>query len=488
MTEVSRPIIQGGMGIGVSDWRLARAVAEAGQLGVVSGTGIGTVMARRLQDGDEGGHIRRALESFPDPQIARKILEDFFLPEGRPEGRGYRLNPMPNLASAMSILRLTVVGSFVEVFLAKEGGLGPIGINLMEKVQFSNLPGLYGAMLAGVDVVLMGAGIPREIPGALDAFSENKEVSIKAAVIGEVKGTAPQMRFDPNLVFPDLPKRMLRRPAFFAIVASATLAAHLARKSTGRVDGFVIEGPTAGGHNAPPRGPLRLGVTGEPIYSERDSVDYAALRALEIPFWLAGGYGSAEKLQEARALGAQGIQVGTAFAFCEESGLTARLRNAVIAQWARKPEGNGASIFTDPLASPTDFPFKVLPLEGTLSQPEVYGLRERRCDLGYLRQVVAAPDGGVIYRCPAEPVADYVRKGGKVEDTAGRKCLCNALMANIGLGQQREDSFLEPALLTAGDDLRALARFVPEGRDSYRASDVIAMILGASCGNTSMKC
>ena len=30
-------IIQGGMGVGVSGWRLARAVAERGHLGVVSG-------------------------------------------------------------------------------------------------------------------------------------------------------------------------------------------------------------------------------------------------------------------------------------------------------------------------------------------------------------------------------------------------------------------------------------------------------------------
>ena len=44
------PIIQGGMGVGISDWRLARAVSLRGQLGVVSGTALDTVMVRRLQD------------------------------------------------------------------------------------------------------------------------------------------------------------------------------------------------------------------------------------------------------------------------------------------------------------------------------------------------------------------------------------------------------------------------------------------------------
>ena len=47
-------IIQGGMGAGVSDWRLARAVSACGQLGVVSGTALDVIVARRLQAGDQG--------------------------------------------------------------------------------------------------------------------------------------------------------------------------------------------------------------------------------------------------------------------------------------------------------------------------------------------------------------------------------------------------------------------------------------------------
>ena len=42
-------IIQGGMGVAVSDWRLAGAVSSEGQLSVVSGTDIDTVLVRRLQ-------------------------------------------------------------------------------------------------------------------------------------------------------------------------------------------------------------------------------------------------------------------------------------------------------------------------------------------------------------------------------------------------------------------------------------------------------
>ena len=53
------PIIQGGMGIGVSGWRLARAVSQLGQLGVVSGTALDLLLTRQLQLGDTGGHLRR---------------------------------------------------------------------------------------------------------------------------------------------------------------------------------------------------------------------------------------------------------------------------------------------------------------------------------------------------------------------------------------------------------------------------------------------
>gem|GEM_PF-3146962 len=53
----------------------------------------------------------------------------------------------------------------------------------------------------------------------------------------------------------------MRRPYFLAIIASVTLA--LAKMAPGQVDGFVIEGPTAGGHNAPPRRHLQLDGRGQ---------------------------------------------------------------------------------------------------------------------------------------------------------------------------------------------------------------------------------
>ena len=62
-------LIQGGMGAAVSNWVLAKEVAETGHMGVVSGTALDTVVARRLQNGDPGGHMRQALEAIPYPDV-----------------------------------------------------------------------------------------------------------------------------------------------------------------------------------------------------------------------------------------------------------------------------------------------------------------------------------------------------------------------------------------------------------------------------------
>ena len=260
-----------------------------------------------------------------------------------------------------------------------------------------------------------------------------------------------------------------------AIIASTTVAAALLRKATGRIDGFVVEGHSAGGHNAPPRGRPQTSAEGEPLYGRRDEPDLAALAALGLPFWLAGSFGRPESIDTARRLGAVGVQVGTAFAYCEESGLAPELKAKVLALSTR----GEARVFTDPLASPTGFPFKVVQLPGTLSDPDVYERRTRTCDLGYLRHAYCRPDGTLGWRCPGEPVDDYERKGGESQETVGRKCVCNGLMANIGLGQIMNNGECEPALVTSGDDVATVAQFLAPGAHSYSASDVIRHLIGA---------
>jgi nitronate monooxygenase len=466
-------IIQGGMGVGVSNWSLANAVSKLGQLGVVSGTALDSVFVRRLADGDPGGHMRRGLDAFPFPEMAQRIWDDFYIPGGKPAGSPYPLMPMHQRRDLRKVVELCIVSNFVEVYLAREGHKNAVGINFLEKVQMPHLSSIYGAMLAGVGYVLMGAGIPLHIPGVLDAYAAQQPAEYRLAVTGAAQDADTAMRFDPA-DYIEGPLPVLYRPRFLAIVSSNTLATTMLRRASGRVDGLVIESPTAGGHNAPPRGKLLLNAAGEPVYGERDQVDLAGLRALGVPFWLAGGYGNAKSLRFALDEGATGVQVGTAFAFSRESGLRPDLKQSLIAQ---ATTGTG-EVFTDPVASPTGFPFKVALVQGTYSDPEIAAARTRVCDIGLLRESYATADGKIGYRCSAEPVANYVAKGGRAEDTVGRKCLCNALLANIGLAQVRKgDLAEEPPLITVGDDLNTVAQFLAPGENSYGAADVVASLL-----------
>lgn len=460
-------VIQGGMGVAVSGWRLASAVAATGQLGVVSGTAIAVVVARRLMDGDPGGHVRRALARLPLPGVAERIVDRYFIDGGKPPQAPYRAVPTPVWAPKAAFVELTVAANFVEVHLAKDGHDGPVGINYLHKVQLPTLPSLYGAMLAEVDWVLMGAGIPREIPAVLDRLAAGRATAVRLA--GDGLDGDRQLTFDPNDLAGGGPQE-LPRPRFLAIVASDTLAAALTRDETTRPDGFVVEGPPAGGHNAPPRGRIRLDDAGQPVYGPRDEVDLDRLAGLRLPFWLAGGYGRTGGLADAQAAGAAGIQVGTAFALCDESGLDDDLKRRLL-----DAIGNGEHIqvITDPQASPTGFPFKVAPLAGTLTDEDVYQTRPRNCDLGYLATPYQQPDGRIDYRCPAEPVDDYTRKGGDIHDTHRRVCLCNALTATVGLAQHRPDGYREPAIVTLGSDIPDIAVRLARDGSSYTASQLV---------------
>ena len=156
--------------------------------------------------------------------------------------------------------------NFVEVWLAKEGHANPVGLTYLEKIPAPHLQSLYGAMLAGVSYVLVGAGIPRFIPGILDRRSECLPVELKVDMKDATRDDDPYLRFDPGeFGRGQLPP--VERPLFVGIVSSDILATMLVKRVESRVDGFIVEGPTAGGHNAPPRSKAGLNERGEPIFT-----------------------------------------------------------------------------------------------------------------------------------------------------------------------------------------------------------------------------
>jgi NAD(P)H-dependent flavin oxidoreductase YrpB (nitropropane dioxygenase family) len=324
-------------------------------------------------------------------------------------------------------------------------------------------------MLAGVDYILIGAGIPAQIPNLLNQLSLGKPVSMTVDV-ADTK-TKHFISFDPGCIeglsFP------IKRPLFLAIVSSHALVAYLNKDEITKPDGYVIEGHVAGGHNAPPRNKKSKDEEGNPVYTEQDEPDLVKVLNSGSPFWLAGGYATSGKVKDALAKGAQGVQVGSLFALADESGFTAELKQEVIDALT----SGELTVKTDGSASPTGFPFKVAVLPNSLSDDSNYEKRNRICDLGYLRTPFERENGGVGYRCPSEPLKTYEFKKGNVEEAQHSQCLCNALMSNIGLGQLRPDGRRELPLITLGSDLDGptkLAKLHPTG---WKAIDVINFLL-----------
>ena len=474
LEQSERPsIIQGGMGIGVSSWRLARTVAQRGELGVISGTAIDSVVARELQDGDPNGR-RQVLQTYPDPEIVDHLLDRFYQPEGRSEQEPYDLLPIHQFTPRPKSQRILAAATYTEVRLAKTGHDGLVGMNLLAKLKRYSLPCLYGAMLAGVDAVFIGAGIPMEEAKQIPKLAAGDPARLRlnpdtSQADDDVLQDNYTYDLDPADLIDDPPA--LDRPAFFPIISTDALARIMdAKLPDEHIDGWVVEGPVAGGHNAPPRNKQYDDDT--PIYDEKDVADLERIRGLGKPFYLAGGYGSPEGLQFAHNVGAAGIQVGSLFSLTDESGYPEGMTRRLI----RGIHAGEVSVRTDGRVSPTGFPFKVLTLDGTLADDERARRRPRICDLGYLREPYVDEEGRLLGRCPSEPVDDYVRKGGDESETEGRSCLCNALMANIGLPQYR-DEYTELPLYTGGDALLNLPLGSVE-HPQYDAGDVLDYLYG----------
>ena len=396
--------------------------------------------------GDPSGGIRRALAHFPDQDMVGRLMDKYYIEGGKDTDKSFKSLQMWSIKPNQHLLEATVVANFCEVWLAKHnddnsptGGL--VGINRLTKVQLPTMASLYGAMLADVDFVIMGAGIPLKVPGVLDNFAEGKPAKFPIDIAGMENDF--YMEFSPEAFWtaagkPELAKRQLKRPNFLPIVSSVVLAQSMLKRADGKgptkgIQGFVVELPAAGGHNAPPRGfrydpvakshAVDLNEKGEPVYGPKDDVDlekFAKVVKDKVPFWMAGAYAHADKFRECIALGAQGVQCGTLFALAEESGMEDGMRQEILKTIC---EDGDMEVFTDPVASPTGYPFKVLEIPRTLSEEQEYKARPRLCSLGYLRSAYVDENGKVGYRCPAEPVEDWVKKGGEVEATVGRKCL-----------------------------------------------------------------
>lgn len=497
-TGPARPdpiVISGGMGVRISWWRLARIVSMMQGLGVVSGTALEVVHARTLQDGDADGELRRAYAELARrcPALAEplgRLVAKFHIEGGRAAAAPYKPVPVWKLEPieeardgantfwepSRELQVLTIAANFAEVWLAKQGHSGKVGINYLRKIERPLPWAIYGALLAEVDYVLVGAGAPPEIPGMIDALSRHEPAGLALKVFGATSssGAFTVLARPRSLMGGAL--QALPAPKFLAIVASFALARALASDPRTRPYGFVIEGAQAGGHSAPPA-KRSFDARGRVIlhYSDSDRADIGAIRGLGLPYWLAGACASPGRLQEALDSGAAGIQLGTVAALSGQSGMSPPLRRKILGLVA----GGGLAVKADGTVSPTGFPFKVAQVPGTLSEEEVYLKRKRLCDVAQLQSAYLTPEGKLGFRCPAEPVEDFARKGGRVKNTEGRVCLCNGLLATGGLAQVRADGYVEPPIVTLGEDLsavRELLASIAAGQDSYAIGKALRFV------------
>ena len=476
--------------------------------GTISGIGLDVGYARLLELGDPGAHIRTALRAFDtrfDATLGENFISKYFIPGGKAPGAKFRHLPMQSVQAAdgsaalppspqpgaiqlsvgTDVIERVILTAFAEVWLAKAGHAGRIFVNFLKKIELPLIFAMYGAMLAGVDGIVVGAGSPEGLPFITTQLAQHQPVNIDIPMLYRESGESFQISFDPKTILGGALTRLpIARPAFLAIASLAPLVQALAQSPTGAPDGFIIEHHTAGGHNAGPQGPLLKDDFGQPVYGQADEPDLAAIRSAGLPFWLAGGYGSRDGLQKALSLGAAGVQAGTIFALASESGMKPEYREAILA--ALRNGVKDEDLVRTTLFSPTGYPFKVVQLPGTLAEDAVYRDRKRVCDIGLLVQRgLMKPDESVsrriFERCPAAPLETFTRDRGLPQNTEEKRCLCNGLLATVGLGQALTRGGMpaqEPAIVTLGNHLDGVRRLSSNGQREYWAADAVGDILG----------
>lgn len=482
-------IILGGMGVAVSWWYLVRlaclATSKLGLdfLGIVSLTAIGDVAIRRLQLGDKD--MLRALHAFPVSEVAAIICEKYYIEGGKRSKDSFHQLPLFSLDPSWDLIWINIFAGFAEVWLAREGHEGKVGVNILEKIQMPIIYNLLGAMWAGADAVIVGAGLPIQIPEVINAILEGREIFYRLTVAGDCRGQEFVMQLDLEKLLQRVSAKSrhnvnslrLDRPWFFPIVTLSGTAKILEDKIGEEITGFVVEEKDAGGHNAPPRNKKAdRNQFGELVYGPKDVIDwtYFAELSKRKPFFPAAGFISRAKRKEYAQYNPAGFQIGGPFGACNGTGIHQPillvLRNLLM-------KGQ-LEVLSNPDISSSGYPFQTASLYGTLAEVGIRENRKKRCNLGYLRQAYCE-NGELKFRCSAEEPSVYVAKGGKLDDTVNKGCLCNGLMSNIGLAQVYKDGYREPSVVTyskTGHDV--LRRLLIENRGQLPVSELLVELAG----------
>ncbi|MFZ5997870.1 MAG: NAD(P)H-dependent flavin oxidoreductase [Nitrospirota bacterium] len=322
--NVRIPIVQGGMGVGVSLYPLARAVAKEGGLGIVSSACLDRLVSKRT---------------------GKKVT--------------------------------TYEAAYEEVSRAKaEGGLA--GINIMVALVRDYADSVRGALDAGADVIISGAGLPVSLP----AIQPPKDT------------------------------------ALIPIVSSARALDIICKKweKLGyRPDAVVLEGPLAGGH---------LGFKMDQIDLDSNRLENLlppvkdmAQKYGDFPVIVAGGIYTHEDIVKFLKLGADGVQMGTRFLATEESSASEAYKQAVLGATQ-----DDILVAHDP-GSPCGLPFRIIK-QSPMYVSAVKRARAPKCDKGY---VLLKDKEGHFTVCPAK------------ESNEHHFCICNGLLSSAGYNPDKEE-------------------------------------------------
>ena len=245
------PIIQGGMGVGVSAHRLAGSVAALGAMGTIS-----SVDLRRLH-----------------PDLMARTRE---LAPGAAATAAAK--------AAINEANLEALTREIRAAQALSAGRGLLAINVMRAVSEYG-PSVTRALECGIDAVVVGAGLPLDLP----ELAQDHPNALLIPILSDARGVQLVVRKW---------ERKKRVP-----------------------DAIVIEHPRlAGGH----LGAAKVADLNDARFEFETVIPQAIefLRAAglegQVPLIAAGGIRSFEDIARVQALGAAAVQLGTPFAVTQE--------------------------------------------------------------------------------------------------------------------------------------------------------------------------
>ncbi len=319
--------VQGGMGIGISLAPLARAVAKRGGIGTISSAGLAAIVSKRL---------------------------------------GRKVNDREAAA--------------IEVAEAKQGG-GCIAINIMVALHQAFNDSILGALDGGVDAIILGAGLPTNLP---------EELATAAVALIPIVSSVKALR----IIQRRWQERLHRPP-----------------------DAVVLEGPLAGGH---------LGFAPDDVEKEEFSLERLfgpvkefAQKNGDYPVIVAGGIFYHEDIVRwVNEFGADGVQLGTRFAATHESGASPAFKQAILNCRAED------IIVAKHPGSPCGLPFRVIKTSPGY-QLALQKARPPKCNRGL---VLKKDEKGKFTVCSAK-------------DSYDSFCICNVLYSAHGFTDKEEPIF-----------------------------------------------